>query len=133
MRASRSSSLPHSKRRSCTSCVAKCSKELSVFSTGQRFSASSRVVAFPFIAGGFAVRADLVHGSVDVDFITVRIVEFDARITPWAAAALVKDFNSFGPEEIANLEELRNGRHFQGHMIKAHLAAFGQFIFLFGL
>src|SRR4029434_351642 len=74
---------------------------------------------FPFISrAAFAICADLVHGSVDLDLVTVGIVEFDARIAPWPAPAFVKNFNSLGLKEIANLEKLRNSRHLQGHMIK---------------
>src|SRR4030095_10171227 len=69
------------------------------------FSARQRILdrlfesggPFPFISrAAFAVCADLVHGSVDLDFVAVRIVEFHARIAPRAATALVKNLKYLG-------------------------------------
>src|SRR5437773_5999508 len=51
--------------------------------------------AFPLVSRTTsAVRADLIHGGVDFDFITVRVVEFDSRVAARAAPSFVENFDS---------------------------------------
>src|SRR5262249_23371521 len=91
------------------------------------FSARQRILdglfksgrPFPLVSrAALAVCADLIHGGVDLDLITVWIIKFEARIAPWPAPAFVKNFHSFRAEEVTNFEQLRNRRHLQGHMIE---------------
>src|SRR5262249_60551157 len=106
------------------------------------FSARQRILGglfksgrpFPLVSrAALAVCADLIHGCVDLGFITVWIIKFEARIAPWPAPAFVKNFHSFRAKEVANFEKLRDSRHLQGNMIEDQLATFGQFILLFAL
>src|SRR5437867_13251284 len=46
--------------------------------------------AFPLVSRtASAVRADLIHGGVDLDLITVRVVEFDSRVSCRTAPSFV--------------------------------------------
>src|SRR5919106_4136651 len=51
--------------------------------------------ALPFICrAALAVRADLIHGCVNLDLVTIRVIKFDARVAPRTAPTLVKNFHS---------------------------------------
>src|SRR5437867_6192798 len=51
--------------------------------------------AFPFVSRtASAVRADLIHGGVDLDLITVRVVEFDSRVASRTVPSFVENFDS---------------------------------------
>src|SRR5438552_17697854 len=61
--------------------------------------------AFPLVSRtASAVRADLIHGGVDFDFITVRVVEFDAGIAARTAPSCVENCDSIRTKELAELE-----------------------------